>query len=165
MAKKFLVAIAAIIGIMAALVILPGISRQGGDLAIEYHRDSIKRVGSGQYDIGERDLLTVSNDGSASLANLDDQGNALGERRFFVSSEDMKVLRELFLATGFMQIPENSYVEKTGLANFTRYQLTVKSGQDSQTISWVNPEAGSGNIPSIVINAGTRLDAIIQKQP
>ena len=85
------------------------------------------------------------------------------ERRFSVSSEEMKVLRELFLNTGFMQIPTTNYEERSGLANFTRYELSVLSGEDSQLIHWVNPEASNGSIPSIIINAGSRLDAMIER--
>ena len=163
MAKTFLLVVAAIAAVMAALAILPGISRQGGDLTIDYQKDSVIRGDSGDYENLDRDLLTINNDGSARHVKLDGQGKVVGEKRFSITGEELKVLKELFLGTGFMQIPENSYVERMGLANFTRYELTVKSGEDSQTIRWVNPEAGNGNIPSIVINAGTRLDAIIER--
>ena len=75
----------------------------------------------------------------------------------------MKVLRELFLNTGFMQIPQTAFDEKSGLANYTRYQLSVQASDGSQLMNWVNPEASNTSIPSIVLNAGSRLDAIIER--
>ena len=162
MAKKFLIAIAGVVAIMAALILLPGVSRQGGNITIEYYRDTVIRMESGLYDVGERQTLTINNDGSAKYIGPGSQGEPQVERSFRVSSEGMKVLRELFLNTGFMQIPTTSYEERSGLANFTRYELSVLSGEDSQLIHWVNPEASNGSIPSIIINAGSRLDAIIE---
>lgn len=163
MAKKFLIAIAGVVAIMAALILLPGVSRQGGNVTIEYHRDTVIRMESGLYDVGERQTLTINNDGSAKYVGPGSQGEPQVERRFSVGSEEMKVLRELFLNTGFMQIPTTNYEERSGLANFTRYELTVLSGDDSQSIRWVNPEASNTSVPSIVINAGSRLDAIIER--
>jgi hypothetical protein len=163
MAKKFLIAIAGVVAIMAALILLPGVSRQGGNITIEYYRDKVIRMESGLYDVGERQTLTINNDGSARYIGPGSQGEPQVERRFSVSSEEMKVLRELFLNTGFMQIPTTNYEERSGLANFTRYELSVLSGEDSQLIHWVNPEASNGSIPSIIINAGSRLDAIIER--
>ena len=161
MAKKFLIAIAGVVAIMAALILLPGLSRQGENITIEYYRDTVIRMESGLYDVGERQTLTINNDGSARYIGPGSEGDPQVERRFSVSSEEMKVLRELFLNTGFMQIPRTDYEEKSGLANFTRYELAVRSEQDSQLIRWVNPEASSESIPSIIVNAGSRLDIII----
>ena len=161
MASKFLIAIAGVAAVMAALILIPEMSRQGETLSIEYHRETVNRTDNGLYDIILRQTLTIANDGSASLIGTDSQADQQVERRFSVSSEEMKVLRELFLNTGFMQIPRTDYEEKSGLANFTRYELAVRSEQDSQLIRWVNPEASSESIPSIIVNAGSRLDIII----
>jgi hypothetical protein len=115
---------------------------------------------SGLYEVSGRQVLSINSDGSAMYLGA---GVQQSERRFSVSSEEMKVLRELFLNTGFMQIPAANYEEKSGLANFTRYELSVRSGEETQLIHWVNPEASKGPIPAIIINAGSRLDAIIER--
>jgi hypothetical protein len=159
MAKKFLLIVAGIITVMAALVFLPGLAAQQGELAIEYYRDNVVRSESGMYDTINRETLTIANDGSARYQTLDGEV----DRRFFVSSEELKVLRELFLNTGFMQIPNTGFNEKAGLSNYTRYNLLVQNKEESQVLHWVNPEASNGAIPSIVLNAGSRLDAIIER--
>ena len=152
MAKKFLIVVAGIVAVMAALVILPGVSRQSGSLSIEYPRDTVAQSG-----LQDRESLRISNDGSAVYSS---EGQ---ERGFTVSADELKVLRELFLNTGFMEIPKTEYREKAGLANFTRYELSVSAEDRTQSIHWVNQEAGNESVPSIIVNAGTRLDAIIER--
>jgi hypothetical protein len=159
MAKKFLIAVAGIVAVMAALVVLPGVSKQSGSLSIEYYRDNMVRDESGRYNVAVRETLKIGNDGSASYSSSAGQP----ERRFTISGDEMKVLRELFLNTGFMDIPKTDYPEKAGLANYTRYELSVADEDDTQSIRWVNPEAGNESTPSIIVNAGTRLDAIIER--
>lgn len=162
MARKFLIVIAAVVGIMAALAIIPAISNQGSGISLDYSRESVVAEDAGNV-TGARETLSIQDDGSAIYGSFDDTGRQLDLRRFVVSGEEMKVLRELFLATGFLQIPATEYREKEGLANYTSYQLTVQSGEDSKSISWVNPEAATTPVPSIVVNAGTRLDDIIKR--
>ena len=164
MAKKFLMIVAGIVAVMAALALLPGIFSQGEGFGLEYRRDHIYRVEGGGHDTIDRGILSIRQDGSATYVVLNGQGVKLDERQFTLRSDEMKVLRELFLNTGFMQIPDAEYRERPDLANFTRYQLDVHSGEESQSFHWVNPEAGFGSIPSIIINAGTRLDAIIESR-
>lgn len=159
MARKFLLVVAGVVAVMAVLILLPGFSGQGDDVTIEYYRDNVTRMDTGLYEVSMRQVLSINNDGSATYLGAGEQL----ERRFSVSSEEMKVLRELFVNTGFMQIPATNYEEKSGLANFTRYELSVRSGEETQLIHWVNPEASSGPIPAIIINAGSRLDSIIER--
>jgi hypothetical protein len=158
MAKKFLFVIAGIVAVMAALVLLPGLASQDRNINIEYSRDNVVRLDNGSYEVNRREILTIAGDASARY-RMDDQV----DRRFFVSSDEMNVLRELFLRTGFMQITPTAINEKSGLANYTRYQLSVQADDDSLRLMWVNPEASSTSIPSIVLNAGSRLDAIIER--
>lgn len=163
MARKFLIAIAAIVAIMAALAIVPAISNPRQGLSLDYSRESLVRGASVEFSAAERLLLAIEDDGSATYSRLDSTGQQTESRRFTVGSEDLKVLRELFLGTGFMQIPVTSYPEKAGLSNFTRYQLVVESGGESKSIQWVNPEAASTPAPSIITNAGNRLDMILTR--
>lgn len=163
MAKKFLAVVAAVVAVMAALVILPGIFSQGESLMLEYSRSNVSQIQGGGYETVEQHILNIRQDGSATYALLDREGVQVVERQFSVSGDEMKVLRELFLNTGFMQIPASEYAERPGLANFTRYRLDIQSGDESKSFLWVNPEAGFGNIPSIVVNAGSRLDAVIER--
>jgi hypothetical protein len=163
MAKKFLIVVAGIVAVMAALVFLPGVPTQNGEVDIEYQRQEFYGL-DGQHVGGDRETLHISNDSSAKYARLDSQGAVLEQKTFSVSSDDMKVLSELFLNTGFMQIPASAYEKRDDVSNFTAYQLVVTSADEFKSIRWVNVEAGVENIPAIVVNAGTRLDAIIEKQ-
>lgn len=158
MAKKFLIVVAGIVAVMAALVLIPGLASQDRSMKIEYSRDNVIRLDTGSYDVNRREILTIENDGSARY-----QINGQPAPTFSVSSDEMKVLRELFLNTGFMQIPQHAFDEKPGLANYTRHQLSVESDEASQLLNWVKPEASSTSVPSIVLNAGSRLDAIIER--
>jgi hypothetical protein len=161
MARKFLIIVAGIVAVMAAVILYPGVSGQDGDISITYYRDIVIQTDQGLYDVSGHETLIVKNDGSASHTGPDGQA----EREFTISKEEMKVLKELFLNTGFMQIPKTDYQEKAGLGNFTRYELSVQSEGDSQLIRWVNPEAANEAIPSIIINSGSRLDDIIERNP
>ena len=160
MAAKFLIAIAAVVAVMAALVLLPGTGSQGGELDISYTRDHMARAESGALDVAARDVLTIKNDGSATYrrsASIDQ----IEEREFSLSNEEMKRLKAFIFETGFMQIPVEDYEQREGLANFTKYQLAVEADGNSKTITWVNPEAYNGTIPPVIANTGSRLDAII----
>ena len=163
MAKKFLIVIAGIAAIMAAVAIFSALSNQEQALTLDYARESIERTESGSYSVAQRETLRLYADGSAVYDRYDGSGNRLESKSFAASSDERKVLRELFLATGFMQIPATEYDEKSGLANYTRYELSVQSGAESKSIKWVNPEAAQTAVPSIIVNAGTRLDAMIER--
>jgi CHASE1-domain containing sensor protein len=163
MAKKFLAVAAGVVAVMAALVLLHGLFTQGESFTLEYRQSNFSQSEGGRYTAVEDEILNIRQDGSATYSLLNSQGVQITERQFSVSSDEMKVLRELFLNTGFMQIPDSEYGERQGLSNFTRYRLDIQSGDDSKSFLWVNPEASFGNIPSIIINAGTRLDAIIER--
>ncbi|HKU48445.1 MAG TPA: hypothetical protein VJP79_00720 [Nitrososphaera sp.] len=164
MARKFIVIVAVIAGVMAALVLLPGVSSQGESPQIEYSRETFYLPGgTGDYESSDKETLNISDDGSARYVRLDSHGTVQAEQTFGVGSDEIKVMKELFLGTGFMQIPETQYPPKAGVYNYTLYHLNVQSGEDSKSLTWVNADSAKGSIPSIIINAGTRLDAIIQR--
>lgn len=163
MAKKFLAVIAGIAAVMAAVAIFSALSNQEQAITVDYSRESIERNESGSYRVAERETLRLDADGSATYDRFDETGTRVESKSFAASSEEIKVLRELFLATGFMQIPTTEYGERSGLANYTKYELSVRSDVESKSIRWVNPEAAQTPVPSIIVNSGNRLDDIIAR--
>jgi hypothetical protein len=161
MVNKFLIAIAGVIAVMAALVLVPRIGSQPAELQIDYSRQNLTRIEDGRFVAASAEDLIVRNDRSAVYRNLI---GAPDEKAFTIRSEEMNSLKDLILTTGFMQVPGADYQEKEGLANLTRYTLKLESGDSSKTISWVNLEASEAAVPSIVRNIGTQLDAIIERR-
>jgi hypothetical protein len=161
MAKTFLAVIAAVVAVMAALILVPGLNNQSvsnqTQLSLEYSRQHLVKTDTG-FAIASAESLAIGNDGSATYTKTGEQ-----PKKFTVSSEEMKRLKDLVLESGFMQIPKTDYPAQEGLANFTKYTVKVSAGDKTKTISWANLEAyGSGGIPpSIITNTGERLDDII----
>ena len=162
MARKFLIVIVVVAVVMTALAIIPGLTNPGPLIALEYSKKMLVRI-NGEYDTNGTETLRIEEDGSAQYRRIDSEGHQVAAGTFKVDAEELKVLRELFLGTGFMQIPTPDYLPKPGLSNYTSYHLDVKSGGQDKSIDWVNPEAGAQPIPSIVVNTGTRLDNIISR--
>jgi hypothetical protein len=164
MVNKFLIAIAGIIAVMAALVLVPRIGSQPAEqqveLNIEYSRQNLTRLQDGRLVAASAEDLAVRNDLSAVYRNLTGQP---GEKRFTISSEEMGRLKGLIVSTGFIQVPGADYPQKEGLANLTRYTLKLESGGNSETFTWVDLEASEAVVPSIVRNIGMQLDAIIER--
>lgn len=165
MAKKFLIVIAAIAAVMAALALAPGLSNQGPGVSVDYSREHMYRTGNGTYASAGMETLKLGGDGSGQVAKLDGSGTVLRQRQVSIAGEDLTVLRELFLNTGFMQISGVDSGAREGVANYTRYHLSAQSGEKSQSMSWVDPDASAAPVPAITVNAGQRLDAIIDRQP
>jgi hypothetical protein len=164
MVNKFLIAIAGIVAVMAALVLVPRIVNQPAEqqmeLNIEYSRQNLTRMQDGRLVAASAEDLTIRNDLSAVYRNLTGQPD---EKRFMISSEEMSRLKGLILSTGFIQVPGADYPQKDDLGNLTKYTLKLESGGNSETITWVNLEASRTSVPSIVRNIGSLLDAIIER--
>ena len=150
MAKAFLIAIIAIVAVMAALAFLPGFNSQPASNQAQVSIDYTRQTAA------TSEMLAIENDGSATYTKTGGQ-----PERFTVGSEDMKRLKDLVLESGFMQIPAANYPAQEGATNFTRYTLGVKAGDESKTITWARPGA---EIPFLVNEVGTRLDAIIESR-
>lgn len=164
MVSKFLIAIAGVIAVMVALVAVPRIGSQPAELRqeliIDYSRQNLTRIEDGRLVAASAGDLSIRNDRSAVYRNLTGSPD---EKTFTISSEEMNSLKGLILGTGFIQLPSADYPEKEGLGNLTKYRLTLTSGDNSKTISWVNLEASEAAVPSIVRNIGSQLDAIIER--
>jgi hypothetical protein len=125
-------------------------------LSLEYSRQKFVRTEAGLTAASD-EVLAIENGGSATYIKTGEQ-----LEKFTVRSEDMKRLKDLILASGFMQIPKTDYPVQEGVANFTKYMLKVQAGNDAKTITWARPTAG-GEIPFLINEAGTRLDTIIER--
>ena len=164
-AAKFPIIIAAVVAVMAALVLLPGLDRQGEptdqvQIEIDYTKRNLTRTAGGVLATASAEVLAIRNDGSAEYSRVAPEGTISDRQSFSLSGQEMSRLKALF-GSGFMQIPITDYPQREGLANFTKYTVTVKVDGSSKTISWVNPEAYDGTIPPVIANTGSRLDAVI----
>ncbi|HEY3094875.1 MAG TPA: hypothetical protein VGJ42_03850 [Nitrososphaera sp.] len=160
MVNKFLIAIAGVVAVMAALVLVPSFNReQQQDLSIGYSRQNLTQMDDGRLVAASADDLVISNDLSASYRSLI---GAPKEKEFSITSDEMSSLKGLIISTGFMQVPGTDYPRNDAATSLTEYTLKLTSGGNSKTINWVNVNASDSPVPSIVRNIGTRLDAIIK---
>ncbi len=160
MARKFVLFLAGIVAVMAALIALPNLNQQQEEQSmpgIEYSRQQLARTDQGLV-TQSADLLSISEDGSATHMQVGGQ-----ERRLTLSSEELGRIRALILETGFMQIPVTNYPQSDDAAEFTKYTLRVRTEDGQKTFNWVNPEAHEGVIPPIILNIGSQLDAVIDR--
>lgn len=164
MVNKFIIIIAGIVAVMAVLIAMPRIGSQANiqeELNIEYSRQNLTRLEDGRFTAASAEDLVIRNDRSATYRNLTGGPDA---KQFTISSEELDGLKRLVIGTGFMQVPGDDYSQREGLANLTKYTLKLTSGDDSKTITWVNPEASEDAVPSIVRNIGAQLDGIIERR-
>jgi hypothetical protein len=159
LARKFVLALAGIVTVMAVLIALPNISRQPAQetLGIEYSRQHVTRTEQG-FVTQSADLLSISADGIATYTPIGGQ-----ERRISLSNEELGRIRGLILETGFTQIPVTNYPQSQDADDFTRYTLRVSTDDGQKTFNWVSPEAHNGIIPPIILNVGAQLDAVIDR--
>lgn len=159
LARKFVLALAGIVAIMAALIALPNLSQQPPreTLSVEYSRQHVTRTDQGLV-TQSAELLTISEDGSVTYSPVGGQ-----ERRVSLSGEGFGRIRALILETGFLQIPVTNYPQSDGAADFTKYTLRVWTDDGQKTFNWVSPEAHDGVIPPIILNVGSQLDAVVDK--
>lgn len=148
--NKFVIVIAAIVGVMAALVFLPGInSKNGGSdssnsgisqssapsssdvlITLDYGRQNITgeflpSAGTLNQTGAPSDLLTVSADGSAKFMRFNGNSSLPNEKDFSLTSDEMSRLRALILDTGFLQIPDADYQRLDNVTNYSRYSLDI----------------------------------------
>ncbi|MGI0028937.1 MAG: hypothetical protein ACREAQ_04395 [Nitrososphaera sp.] len=163
MAGKFAIVIAAVAAVMIFLLVVPDFDSDQppsaeSRLDLEYSRQHIVRTENGSLVAASAELLVIRDDGSATYSKIN--GTRIDERSFSVESEEMKRLRAL-IGMGFMQVPEHDYIQKEGLASFTKYKLVVKSDESSNAVSWVDAGSYEGVVPPLITNIGSQLDGII----
>ncbi|AIC17222.1 hypothetical protein [Nitrososphaera viennensis] len=166
MVNKFVFAIAGIVIVMAVLIAIPNISQQPAaqDITIEYNRQHLtKTEGGGLLVTTQLETLTIDKDGSATYTNTDPrQKNMPVPQRFSLNRDEFTRIKGLVLETGFMDIPKTDYPQSQNASNnFVSYTLSVKTPDRQKTISWVEPDAYDGTIPSLITQVGTQLDGII----
>jgi len=163
--NKFAFIIIGIVAAMAVLIALPSISQPiAGDLEIDYSKQHLSKIGDG-FVATRLELLSISNDGSATYSDTDPRLKILPvEERFMVNDDDYRKLRGLILDTGFTEIPHTDYLQVAeGVDEYTKYALTVRSGETQKTFNWVDAYEG-GTVPYLIETAGSSLDAIAQRR-
>lgn len=162
--NKFALAIIGIVAVMAVLIALPNITQQQpatGDLGIVYSKQRMTKIGD-DFVATKVELLNISKDGAATYSEADPRLKVLPiNERFQVDKDDHNRLKGLILETGFIQIPRTDYLQVAeGVDGYTRYTLTVSTGDTQKTFNWV--DAYDGTVPYLIETAGTELDAIIE---
>lgn len=177
MAAKFLLAIAAIIGTMAALVFIPTFSSNNNNrypaidqtpISLQYNRQRLTRTSTGLLAATSADILTIENNGSATYRKL---VGASDQRTFLVGNDDMKQLKDLIIGSGFLNIPPTDYKQKEGLTHLVKYTLKVDVGESnnnniSKTFNWADSVSYDGSPtlpPPSITNIEFNLDGIISK--
>jgi hypothetical protein len=146
--NRFVIIIAAIVAIMAALVFLPSVSRPstiqqssnngtGGGSAdasiqlssIDYALQNITSGDQNDTTALHSIQLSVTADGSAKYIEFEPSGQAK-ELDFTLAPDELAHIKSLIMETGFMQIPNANYPQLTDAKNFTRYSLTVHATSD-----------------------------------
>lgn len=163
MAVKFAIVIAAVVAVMIFLLLFPGFESDQppateSRIDLEYSRQHIVRTEDNSLVAATAELLIIKDDGSATYSEIN--GTSTDERSFSLESDDMKRLRAL-IEMGFMQVPEHDYVQKEGLASFTKYKLVVTEDGSSNAVSWVDADSYEGVVPPLITNIGSQLDGII----
>jgi hypothetical protein len=166
LAKKFLIAIAAIVVVMVALIALPGASQPAAaGIDISYERQRMSRSGS-EHVATNNEILHISKDGSATYSSSDPRTSSFpAEKQFSLNSEEMGSLRGLLLETGFMEIPQGDYLQvRDGAGDYTQYTLTVKTNTATKTFTWVDSDVSRVTVPAIITKVGFQLDGLIQSK-
>ncbi len=162
MAVKFAIGIAAVAAVMIFLLLFPGFESDQppaeSRIDLEYSRQHIVRTEGNSLVAATAELLIIKDDGSATYSKIN--GTGTDEGSFSLDSDDMKRLRAL-IEMGFMQVPEHDYVQKEGLASFTKYKLVVTEDGNSNAVSWVDADSYEGVVPPLITNIGSQLDGII----
>ena len=165
--NKFAIVIIGVVAAMAVLIALPSVSQPvAGDLKIDYSKQRHSMKGD-DFIVTKVELLSISNDGSATYSETDPRLKILPvEERFTVSGDDdYRKLRDLILDTGFMEIPRTDYLQVAeDVDGYTKYALTVRSGETQKTFNWVDAYKG-GTVPYLIETAGSSLDAIAERRP
>lgn len=159
MARKFVLVLAGVVAVMAALIALPNLTRPPQEaLGIEYSRQNVTRTDQGLV-TQSAELLSITEDGAATYTQVGGQ-----DTRISLSGEELGRIRGLILETGFMQISATNYPQSADATDFTRYTLRVTTDDGQKTFNWVSPEAHRGVIPPIITNVGAQLDGVIDRQ-
>ena len=163
--NKFAIVIIGVVAAMAVLIALPSVSQPvAGDLKIDYSKQRHSMKGD-DFVVTRVELLSISNDGSATYSETDPRLKILPvEERFTVSGDDYRKLRSLILDTGFIEIPRTDYLRVAeGVDEYTKFTLTVRSGEIQKTFNWVDAYEG-GTVPYLIETAGSSLDAIAERR-
>lgn len=159
MAKKFVLVLAGIVAVMAALIALPNLDMQSPQetLKIEYSRQHVTKIDQ-RLATQSAELLSIKEDGSTTYTSVGSQ-----ERNVSLSNEEFRRIKALILETGFTQISTTNYPQNEQADDFTRYTLRVMTDEGQKTFNWVNPEVHNGIIPPIILNTGSHLDAVMDR--
>ncbi len=106
------------------------------------------------------EVLAISNDGQTSYS-LTKDGYSEPDVKYQLSKEEVTRLTALVKETGFMEIPQTSFLVKSDLNEYDKYGLQVTLNGKSVNISWPDQNSTDEFIPPLITQVQTSLDGVI----
>lgn len=171
MARPIIILLGAI-PVLAALFIvvptllrpeIPNVAVSADDvISIEYSKQHLKKISFGlTQSIGAdtTEVLTISNDGQATYS-LTKNGYSEPDKKYQLSSDEVKRLTALIKETGFMALPSTNYPVKSDLSEYDKFGLQVTLNGKSVNIQWPDPNSTDEFIPPLITHVQSSLDNV-----
>lgn len=160
---RFAIVIIAIVAVMGAFIALPTVLQYSNELQIEYTRERLSYTPLQALVMTKMEVLRIADNGAVTYTATDSECNRSEEKLLPLDIDEQRRIKRLILDTGFLQIPQTGFAPAQGAAEVVQYtlKLDVEGNQGQKTIRWADPYEG-GTIPTIVANAGSQLDKIIE---
>ena len=143
---------------------IPNVAVNSDDvISIEYSKQHMKKISFGlTQSIGAQktEVLAISNDGQTSYS-LTKDGYSEPDVKYQLSKEEVTRLTALVKETGFMEIPQTSFLVKSDLNEYDKYGLQVTLNGKSVNISWPDQNSTDEFIPPLITQVQTSLDGVI----
>lgn len=134
-------------------------------ISIEYSKQHLKKISFGlTQTIGAdtSEVLSITNDGSATYG-LTKNGYSEPDKKYQLSTDEMRKLVALIKETGFIDIPQESFPVKSDLNEYEKFGLHVTLNDKSTSLQWVNQNDSQEFIPPIIYQVQNRMDEIISE--
>jgi len=173
MVKPVVLVLAAIPGIVAVLIAVPMLTQveipysaanPDDRLELEYTRHQLTTVSFGITErVGSErsEILRISPDGGATYGVIEN-GQALPEKRFSLSEEQMLRITAFVKETGIVSIPAESFPVREGQTDYTRSTLKVILNGQHKQISWPGQNVTDSFIPPIITQLEVKMWEIMQ---
>jgi hypothetical protein len=145
---------------------IPNVAVNSEDvMTLEYSKEHLKKISFGlTQSIGAdtAEVLSIKNDGSA-VYSLTKNGYSEPDRKYQLTSDELKILKALIKETGFMDVPDTIYQTKPDLNEYEKYGLQVTL--NGKTANFQNADQNSTQqfVPPIITQVETNLDGIIDE--
>lgn len=172
MVRPIVILLGAIPVLAAIFIVVPQLTRpeipisavnSDDIISIEYDKQHLKKVPFGLTEsIGadKVEVLTIQNDGEATYS-LTVNGYSEPDVKYHLDKSELKNLIAFIKETGFMGIPEHSFLVKDNVNEYEKYGIQVTLNGQSTNIQWPEQNASQEFIPPLVTQVQSNLDGII----